>query len=102
MATNVLRDRSSPKYYKLFPSLIDRLSSWAVTSLSTRGRLPLGLSFFDPVVIDEASQCDIVSALPLLFRAKPAVIMGDLKQLGHISAIPPTRRSGTVAQARLG
>jgi hypothetical protein len=42
-------------------------------------------------VIDEASQCDIASALPLLFRAKAAVIIGDPKQLRHISAIPPRR-----------
>jgi superfamily I DNA and/or RNA helicase len=67
------------------------LSCWAVTSLATRGRVPFEPSFFDLVVIDEASQCDIASALPLLFRAKAAVIIGDPKQLRHISAIPPRR-----------
>lgn len=79
------------QYYKLFPSLVNMLSCWAVTSLSTRGRVPLEAGFFDLVVIDEASQCDIASALPLLFRAKAAVIIGDPKQLRHISAIPPRR-----------
>jgi very-short-patch-repair endonuclease len=79
------------QYYKLFPSLVNLLSCWAVTSLSTRGRVPLEPGFFDLVVIDEASQCDIASALPLLFRAKAAVIIGDPKQLRHISAIPPRR-----------
>ena len=79
------------QYYKLFPSLVNMLSCWAVTSLSTRGRVPFEPSFFDLVVIDEASQCDIASALPLLFRAKAAVIIGDPKQLRHISAIPPRR-----------
>lgn len=79
------------QYYKLFPSLVNMLSCWAVTSLSTRGRVPLEPGFFDLVVIDEASQCDIASALPLLFRAKAAVIIGDPKQLRHISAIPPRR-----------
>ncbi|MBK6507284.1 MAG: hypothetical protein IPG02_16915 [Ignavibacteria bacterium] len=39
------------------------------------------------MIIDEASQCDIASALPLLFRAKRAVIIGDSKQLTHISKI---------------
>lgn len=79
------------EYYKLFPPLVNMLSCWAVTSLSTRGRVPLEPGFFDLVVIDEASQCDIASALPLLFRAKAAVIIGDPKQLRHISAIPPRR-----------
>jgi very-short-patch-repair endonuclease len=79
------------QYYKIFPSLVNMLSCWAVTSLSTRGRVPLEPGFFDLVVIDEASQCDIASALPLLFRAKAAVIIGDPKQLRHISAIPPRR-----------
>ena len=43
--------------------------------------------FLTCCVIDEASQCDIASALPLLFRAKQVVILGDLKQLPHISKV---------------
>ena len=34
-----------------------------MTSLSARGRLPFEPGLFDLVVIDEASQCDIASAL---------------------------------------
>jgi superfamily I DNA and/or RNA helicase/very-short-patch-repair endonuclease len=79
------------QYFKLFPSLVSMLSCWAVTSLSTRGRVPLEPGFFDLVVIDEASQCDIASAIPLLFRAKAAVIIGDPKQLRHISSIQARR-----------
>ncbi len=44
-------------------------------------RLPL----FDVVVFDEASQCRLEEALPVLLRAKRVVIAGDPKQL------PPTR-----------
>ena len=44
---------------------------WAVTSLSVR-RFPPEPGLFDLVVIDEASQCSIPQALPLLFRAKRA------------------------------
>lgn len=40
---------------------------------------------FDLVVIDEASQCDIPSCVPLMFRAKQAVIIGDPMQLGAIT-----------------
>lgn len=66
----------------------DVFSCWAVTSLSARGRVPFKPAAFDLVIIDEASQCDIASALPLLYRAKRAVIIGDPKQLRHISALP--------------
>ena len=41
----------------------------------------------DVAIIDEASQCDIASALPLMYRAKRAVIVGDDKQLTHISSL---------------
>ncbi len=68
-------------------------SCWAVTSLSARGRVPMDPGFFDLVVIDEASQCDVASALPLLYRAKRSVIIGDPMQLRHISALTPRRDS---------
>jgi very-short-patch-repair endonuclease len=79
------------RYYRLFPHLVSQLPCWAVTSLSARGRIPLEAGFFDLLVVDEASQCDIASLLPLLFRAKAAVIIGDPMQLRHISAISPRR-----------
>lgn len=66
---------------------------WAVTSLSARGRVPFEPGYFDLVVIDEASQCDIASALPLLYRAKRSVIIGDPQQLRHISALSRPRDS---------
>ena len=50
--------------------------------------MPLVAGAFDLLVIDEASQCDIASALPLLYRCKRAVIIGDPMQLRHISAVP--------------
>jgi very-short-patch-repair endonuclease len=68
-------------------------SCCAVTSLSARGRIPMEPGYFDVVVIDEASQCDIASALPLLYRAKRSVIIGDPMQLRHISALTKPRDS---------
>ena len=86
--TNQVLDRSIwPKYYSFLPKIAHILSCWAVTSLSARGRVPFTSGFFDLVIIDEASQCDIASAIPLLYRAKRAVIIGDDKQLTHISSI---------------
>lgn len=75
------------RYYSLFPKVAKVLPCWAVTSLSARGRLPFEPGLFDVVVIDEASQCDIASALPLLYRARRAVIIGDPLQLKHVSTV---------------
>ncbi len=63
------------------------LPVWIVTSLSARRSLPLSPSLFDLVIVDEASQCDIPSALPLLYRARRALIIGDPQQLRHISTL---------------
>lgn len=76
---------------QLFPNISKFLPCWAVTSLSVRNRIPFQAEFFDLVVIDEASQCDIASALPLLMRAKRAVVIGDPMQLRHVSKLHSTR-----------
>lgn len=76
------------RFYNLFPQIAPILSCWAVTSLSAKGRIPLEPKFFDLLIIDEASQCDIASALPLLYRAHRVVIIGDPMQLRHISTLP--------------
>jgi len=60
---------------------------WVVTNLSAKNSLPLKENLFDLLIIDEASQCDIASALPLFYRAKQVVIIGDPKQLKHISLL---------------
>ncbi len=57
----------------------------AVTTLSTGQNLPLSASVFDTLVVDEASSCDPASFLPLLYRARRVVIVGDPKQLDHVT-----------------
>jgi very-short-patch-repair endonuclease len=89
-ADGMLPRNVARKYYGLVTKLAEILPCWAVTSLSANKRVPLEPAYFDLLVIDEASQCDIASALPLLFRAKRAVIIGDPNQLQHISSISPT------------
>ena len=85
-------------YYRLFPQIAGQLPCWAVTSLSARGRVPFEAGFFDLLVVDEASQCDIASILPLLYRAKAAVIIGDPMQLRHISTISRAHDTQLLAQ----
>lgn len=79
------------RYYDLASKTTKALPCWAVTSLSARGRVPFTAAEFDLLVVDEASQCDIASALPLLYRAKRAVVIGDPQQLRHISRLSAQR-----------
>ncbi|MEV6344964.1 AAA domain-containing protein [Actinoplanes sp. NPDC051851] len=65
---------------------------WAVSSLSAR-RFPPDPALFDLVIVDEASQCSIPQLLPLLFRARRALVIGDPMQLRHIAAISPQREA---------
>lgn len=58
---------------------------WAVTTLAAGSRIPLEAGLFDYVIFDEAAQTDIASAVPLLYRAKKAVVVGDPNQLSMIS-----------------
>jgi len=62
---------------------------WSVTNLAAGGWFPLTAGLFDLLIIDEASQSDIASALPLLYRAKRAMIVGDPHQLTHITSLGP-------------
>ncbi|MGW8376486.1 AAA domain-containing protein [Streptomyces sp. ODS28] len=75
------------------------VAGWAVTSLSAR-RFPRDPALFDLVVIDEASQCSIPHVLPLLFRARRALVIGDAMQLTHIAKVGPEREA--LVRRRIG
>lgn len=60
---------------------------WITTNQSTSAIMPPEAGLFDLVVIDEAGQCDIPSVIPLLYRAKRAVIIGDPHQFKHITSL---------------
>lgn len=71
----------------LAETALDHRPLWLASVLGAPKRIPLYEGLFDLVIFDEASQCDIASALPLLARAKRAVIVGDDRQLAFISQI---------------
>lgn len=60
---------------------------WLSSVQAASKRIPLIPGLFDVLVIDEATQCDLASAIPLMFRAKKVVIVGDDKQLRFIPNI---------------
>lgn len=68
-----------------FESLFDAFPIWLSKLADLQQVLPLKKRLFDVVIIDEASQCDIASCLPAIYRGTRAVIVGDPKQLRHVS-----------------
>jgi hypothetical protein len=78
-------DRFSKELKRHFPLIMRAFPS--VSNLSARSALPLLPGMFDLVIIDEASQCDIPSVVPLLARSKRAVFAGDPMQLKHVSTL---------------
>jgi predicted DNA-binding WGR domain protein/very-short-patch-repair endonuclease len=57
---------------------------WLMSPLSVSDTLPLRPDAFDVILFDEASQITLESAVPSLFRAPQAIVVGDEMQL------PPT------------
>ncbi len=84
-----------------FSNLLQAMPIWLVDTAHVHEVLPLKQNLFDLVIIDEASQCDIASALPLLQRAKRAVIVGDPKQLRHVSFLSRGRQITIARQFQL-
>ncbi len=57
---------------------------WLMSPLSVSDTLPLNADNFDVVIFDEASQITLEEAVPSIFRARQAIVVGDEMQL------PPT------------
>ena len=81
-----------------FKPLLEAFPCWCVTTYAVSDSLPLKPGMFDVAIIDEASQCDIASCFPILFRAKRAVIVGDDKQLPHLSFLEKAKEQSFLSQ----
>jgi hypothetical protein len=73
-------------------SVLKALPVWLVNLKDVHRVLPLQNALFDVAIIDEASQCDLASVLPVIQRAKRLVVAGDTRQLRHISFLPRMRQ----------
>ncbi|MFI5272657.1 MAG: AAA domain-containing protein, partial [Ktedonobacterales bacterium] len=98
-----LEARSSAEQDKIFAeldftALLNTFPIWAVTNPHVSELLPMQRDMFDLVIVDEASQCDVASALPLLYRAQHAIVCGDPKQLRHLSFLREDRQAALASQ----
>ena len=79
--------QSMPLNGQLASSFLDVFNLNCVTNLSIKSAFPLERDLIDLLIIDEASQCDISSALPMIQRSKQIVVIGDPMQLKHITNV---------------
>ncbi len=81
-----------------FKPLLAAFPCWCTTTYAISNSIPLKPAMFDVVIIDEASQCDIASCIPVLYRAKKAIIVGDDKQLAHLSFLEKAKEQSFLSQ----
>lgn len=101
-----IRARNSQRQLALFEDidparLLAAFPIWVVTLDELHRLLPLLPELFDVMVMDEATQCDIASALPAFQRCKRAVVTGDVRQLRHISFLSRSREGQLLQRAGL-
>ena len=65
--------------------MVRALPLWVGTLRDVDDLLPRTPAMFDLVIVDEASQVDQIQAAPALLRARRSMIVGDPKQLRHVS-----------------
>jgi hypothetical protein len=68
-------------------AFLDVLPLWLGTLREIDDTLPAEPAMFDVVIFDEASQIDQLRAAPALCRARRAVVVGDPRQLRHVSFV---------------
>ena len=81
-----------------FKPLLEAFPCWCVTTYAVSESLPLKPGMFDVAIIDEASQCDIASCFPIMYRAKRTVVVGDDKQLPHLSFLEKAKEQSFLSQ----
>lgn len=101
-----LRSRRAAKKDELFSEtgfegILGAFPIWLVKLADVHRVLPLRENLFDLAIIDEATQCDVPSCLPVLQRARRVLVAGDLKQLRHISFLSRERQRRLAGEHRI-
>ncbi len=97
----IIRSETVRVLKKRAPKVLEHFPCWAVTNLSAGSRIPLVPGLFDLAIVDEASQSDIPSAIPILFRAQRAGVVGDPFQLTHCSKLSTAKDTMLLRQVGL-
>ena len=64
-----------------FEVMSEILPIWMMSLDDVSRIIPMEANLFDYVILDEASQCNIAYALPVMYRAKHAIFFGDSLQM---------------------
>jgi very-short-patch-repair endonuclease len=80
---------------------LQALRGWATTALSVAKTLPLQAGVVDVLILDEASQCSLAHVLPLAYRARRVVALGDPNQLKPVVTLTPEEESRAARSAGL-
>ncbi len=81
------KERREEVECRYLTKLLPGLPLWTITSLSAPRAVPRVAGAFDLAIIDEAGQCHPASAIPLLFRSKRAMFVGDPQQLRPVGSL---------------
>jgi hypothetical protein len=95
--SSAIRARASGRQEALFAEmnlalLLEAFPLWMSTFRDLGKLAPFEREMFDLVVVDEATQSDMASGLPALYRARRAAVTGDPKQLRHVSFLSGDRQ----------
>lgn len=101
-----IRTRSSTRQERLFAEIDPRLlfrtfPIWLTTIADAADLVPMETETFDVAIFDEATQCDMASCLPILQRARRAVVVGDPHQLRHVSFLADEKMRYLASEHRL-
>ncbi|MEL6543346.1 MAG: AAA domain-containing protein, partial [Myxococcota bacterium] len=101
-----LRARKGQKRFEYFAAvdldaILHAFPIWISPLSDLHHALPLSPELFDLCILDEATQADMASATPLFQRAKRALVIGDFKQLRHVSFLSRERQEALAHKAKL-
>ena len=76
-----------------FNAILDLIPIWIMELDDASRIIPLEPGLFDYVLLDEASQCNVAYTLPVMFRAKRALFVGDSEQMRDSTIIFKSNKS---------